>query len=267
MAMHAKNKLNHYVAASIACSPFAMLQLLFLSDPGGLGFLLFGYGIIWPVGLGVAFLWCVYLVAEILWRNKTSTGSGVPHFSFVGGVLLAGFFIPALLLRPVLEAVPSFCRATQVTRWNTSRGKFILVAVGTGTVNQYRFNGGYLNWTGDGRAGFSSLRLQPMEFQYDYYEPYHSGSMELLRNRIAESGILNSEINSVSRDMWSVLQQAATGREVKSSQGISDHVESHVADNWDAKIGGMIWLIALLVAFLIASRFTVYPTNTALRSD
>ena len=83
---------------------------------------------------------------------------------------------------------------------------------------------------------------------------------------MAESGIESAEINSVSRDIWAVLQQAAEGTKVKTDLGVMDDVESAIADNWDAKFGGMIWLIVLWVVFLIVSRFTIYPANGALHA-
>lgn len=266
MAEQAKHELNHFGAAFIACLPFAILQILFLSDTAGFEYILFGYGVIEPVSCMVAFLWLIYLIAEIVWRNKGTVGNRVPYFSVAGAILLAGFFLPGLLIRPVLETLPSFCRATQVTRWSTSGGDFILVAIGTGTVNKYRFDHGYMNWTGDGPAGFSSLHVQPIEFQYNYFEPHLRGSIELLRNRMANSGLEDAELDSVSSDIWSVLQQASEGTEVKTALGIMDNVESGVADGWDAKIGGMTWLIVLFAAFLIVSRFTIYPAQLIMRS-
>lgn len=267
MVDQANSGVNHYGAAFIAYLPFAGLQLLYLSDTNGLDYVLFGYSLIGTVSCMVAFAWVLYLIAEVVWRKKQPVRIGVPYFSFVGAVLLAGFFVPGILLRPVLEALPSFCRATQVTRWSTSKGDFILVLIGTGTVNQYRFDGGYMNWTGDGSAGFSSFHVQPIEFQYGYYEPHVRGSMELLRNRMAKSGIENSELNSVSSDIWTVLQQAAEDTEIKATIGIMENVDSAVADGWDAKIGGMIWLILLLVVFLTVSRWTIDPADAVLRRE
>lgn len=258
IADQVKSKLNHFNVAFVACLPFAGLQLLYLSDTNGFDYVLFGYSLIGTVGCMVAFTWVVYLIAEVSWRKNQSVRIGVPYFSFAGGVLLVLFFVPGLLLRPVLETIPSFCRVTQVTRWSTSKGEFILVASGTGTVNQHRLHGGYMNWTGDGSAGFSSFYVQPIEFQYNYYEPYFQGSMVLLRNRMAKSGIENSELNLVSSDIWSVLQQAAEGTEIKTAIGDMGNVESAVADGWDARIGGVIWLIVLLVVFLTVSRLTIF---------
>lgn len=248
--------------ALIACSPFVLLKLFYLADTNSLQYLLFGFGLIVPAGFVVAVLWFFYTLAEVAWRNKESVCCKVPCFGFAGALLVGGFFLPALLLRPTLETIPWFCRATQVTTWSTSEGDFILVAIGTGTIAHHQFDGGYLNWTGDGRSGFTSFHLKPIEFQYDYYQPHVHGSVELLRRRMANAGLEESDVNSISSDVWSVLQQAAAGTEISPAIGIVSNVESYVADEWDAKIGGMVWLFVLLVVFWLVSRLTTYSAKT-----
>ena len=248
---------NRIAASLIAAIPFVALQLAFLCDPYGLSMVMFGYGAIVVFAIGVFVAWLVYLGIEVWWRAKRHCTRGMPVFAGVGGVFLLLFFAPSMFLRPALLEIPTFCRATQAINWKTSTGEFILVLSGTGTTNNYRFTNGYMNWIGDGRAGFSSVHVNPIEFQYDYYEPHHSGSLSLLRRRMAASQLPDAELNTVSELVWDVLEQANRGDVISSPTATIDPVWSGVDDMWDAILGGWIWIFLLTVTFIVVGRFSL----------
>ena len=253
-----------------AAVPFLLLQAVFLSDPYGLSIVLFGYGAIFVAIFPVFVIWSVYTFIERRVRSVNNQAA-FPAFGVAGAPLLLGFFLPALLIHPIALRVPQFCRVTQAITWPTSRvdgdrapeHRFILVLIGKGTENRHSHHSGYLNWTGEGAAGFSSIRLQPIAFQYGYYEAYHPGDIELLRARLANASLSDDELQEIAADIWRVLRRAKDGLPIAANTGSVGAVHSHVDNEWDSILGGILWMVIVFVVFQIVGWRTLGQAHPA----
>ena len=252
-----------------AAAPFLTLQAAFLTDAYSWSVTLFGYGAI-VLAIGLAFLgWWTFFFIEYRWRLHAAE-KAFPAFSVVGAPMLLAFFLPAMLIRPFVMQIPDLCRATQSIQWSTSKPWpewknkhcFALVLVGTGTRSNHKFTDGYMNWTGSEPAGFTSVGFHPISFQYNYYEPLHDGTFELLRNRMSTSGIPETELDSISKDVWDLLSRVEQGQSVRAASGVVDAVWSDVDKQWDLFIGGWIWMVIVIVSFQVAGFSTIQSSAT-----
>lgn len=260
---------TRFLVAILAAAPFALLQLVFLSDSLQWAAFLFGYmGIV--LAAPVVFVgWAVYCFAEYRLR-RAKLGIAFPSFSIVGGLFLLAFFLPAIALNPILSKFPQFCRVTQSIEWSTSKPhsvrntkhSFVLVLVGTGTISNHHFTTGYMNWTGNEPAGFSSVDFNPVSFQERYNEPNQSGSRDYLVSRMSNSAIPEDELTAITNDLWGVLGRVNNGLAVDSTTGVVDDVYCHVDNQWDYLIGGWVWVFLLLGSFVVMGMRTMVMPNT-----
>ena len=239
--------------ALLAAAPFCLLQLAFLADSYNWAVFLFGYmGIVMAapvtfVGLAV----CAFTE----YRVRRSAGvKTTPSFAVTGGLLLLAFFLPAIVANPILLNLPQFCRVTQSIEWHTTKPhpewntnhSFVLVVIGTGTSSQHEFSSGYMNWTGNERAGFSSIRFNPLSFD----------ATELV-DRMTASGLADDEIATLSDDIWTTCTQIDAEGSVTSKSGVIDPIYCHVDDQWDYIIGGWVWIILLCLSFMLIGYNTI----------
>lgn len=239
--------------ALLVATPFCLLQLGFLTDPYNWAVFLFGYmGIVMAAPVVFAGL-AVFAFAEFRVRRSANVRT-TPSFAIGGGLLLLAFFVPAIVAYPILLKFPQFCRVTQSIEWDTTKPNpewntnhsFILVVIGTGTPSQHQFSSGYMNWTGNEPAGFSSIQFNPLSF--DATELVH---------RISASGLADDEIATLSDDIWATCVQIDTDGSVASKSGVVDSIYCHVDDQWDYTIGGWIWIILVCLAFMLIGYKTI----------
>ncbi|MCP3928645.1 MAG: hypothetical protein GY705_06040 [Bacteroidetes bacterium] len=248
----------------IAAFPFIFLQLAFLKDSYQWSVYLFGYMGIISVAVIVFLGWCVYCFAEYRLRLKNNIRS-FPSFSLLGGILLLAFFLPAIVVNPIALNIPSLCRVTQSIEWPTSKlykerksnHSFILVLIGKGSKDNHKFTTGYMNWTGKEPAGFTSINLNSISFQERYYKDNISGNKEYLRTRMANSGTPDEELEKIATDVWNLLSLAENEMDLHSKIGDISNIYSHVDDEWDYIIGGIIWILITLFVFIYMGRRTI----------
>lgn len=253
--------------ALVAASPYVALQAAtVLLD---LAFL-FAYGLFNVAIPVIAIVWLLHFAIEVKWRRRLLPGfRRVPWLALAAGLALPFFLSTGAWIRPIVMDVPSWCRASQTVEWTTSlphpeleRHSFTLVLVGTGTRNEYRFSTGYLNWTGTEPAGFTSVRLNPIAFQYEYYEPHHDGTLQLLRQRIGDSRLPDGKVDRIAEQIWDVLIQGQEGHELKAPDANVEAVRSAPSKQQDVTLGGLIWMTAILLALQIVGQLTLGPFGT-----
>ena len=239
--------------ALLAAGPFCLLQFAFLADSYGWVEFLFGYMGIVIAATAVLFGLAVYAFIEYRVRRAANVRR-IPSFALAGGLLLLAFFVPAIVANPILLNFPQFCRVTQSIEWNTTKPhpewttnhSFILVLFGSGTANQHQFSSGYMNWTGNEPAGFSSIQFNPLSFN----------ATELV-NRMSASGLPDDEIETLSDDIWRTCTQIDTDGSVTSKSGVIDSIYCHVGDQWDYTIGGWAWVILTCLSFMFIGFKTI----------
>ncbi len=257
---------RRFAVSAVAAVPFLALQAAFMAVDSSFqifGIAILEFGII-PVAIPVFFAWCVYLGIEYWWRLK-SREKKVLAFGWTGGLFLLGFLLPAAAVRPLLEQIPRLCRATQAIAWTTSlpdprwngNHRFVLVLIGTGTRENHRFTSAYLDWSGEANAEFTSIRLEPLSFQYDNYQRHHVLSAQALRERLSESGLPTAELDAISHDLMQVLENAARDKPIVAQLAKVRQVESSLEDDPDLVLGGVIWMVALFAVFQYVGYLTV----------
>jgi hypothetical protein len=247
----------------VAASPLLFLQMAFIGDPDG-WFVAFRYGAFSATVVLVMIGWCGYTFIEYRWRVRKGESSD-PLYGAISAPLLLTFFVPSIVVSPLVRQMPQLCRVTQSINWTTSvpnpqwasNHSFVLVLSGSGTTEDYCFTHGFMNWTGDESAGLTSVDFSPISFQYDYYEPSHPGSLEVLRKRMSAANIPKDELDVLSAEIWNLLQRVNQRNTVGSTSGVVDDIYCEVDGEWDFVIGGVIWMVIVFFAFQIVGLLTI----------
>lgn len=246
--------------------PLALLQAWYISNVTGWEDL-FSYGgffVILPVTL---LLWLAFLIAEcVIRRNIESAAARLPWFAFVAFVFLLLFFVAGPIFRPLVLKVPAWCRVYQITEIPTTRPdnryggdhSFALVLTGRGNRTDHRFTGGYLNWTGEESAGYTfDLDEQTFSHWVAYDQISTPASKQVLCQRISNAGLDPDETEQICAGIWQVMQQATAGNPVMPSLGNTGPVEEAPFGHEDIALGGVVWIVLLLGAFLTTAQLSL----------
>lgn len=253
----------------VASLPFLILQLIYLSDVHGWNLAL-SYGLFFWVVLAVFAVWLVCAIIEYRKRLDLSPVIfRVPWFSLGSFVFLVTFFHVGKWARPIVLQVPAWCRVSQGIEWYTSKANkkyggthsYILVLTGRGNSSQHDFTSGYLNWTGDQAAGFSSVNPDGLTFSYwvGYDHITIPASLDVLRERIRSSGIPEEEVIRISTEIWEVIDQAGRGSAVMARSGTVDPIWEAPFDHEEAVLGAFIWMALLFGTFQFISWRSLPP--------
>jgi len=243
----------------LAVFPLLILKLIFLSDVQGWSVAL-GYGLIvlaFPAGiLGLL----AFVGVESYLRNKYLTGiQRFPWFTPIVAAALLTFFYVGEWAKPVVIRNPQWCRVNQVIEWTKPNGRFVLVLVGRGNVVDHEVSSAYLNWSGDEPAGISDIDFKPIRFGWweGYDHVFVDATPDELRKRLAPSGLSADQVDTLTSAIWDVLQQANDGESVSSSTAKVDPVWEAPFGDEHVKLGGVVWMIVLLMLFLTIGQLTV----------
>lgn len=269
--MEAKQQYPRSILGLLAALPFLIPQLIYLSDIHGWNVAL-SYGLFFAVYGGAFVLLLIYGAIEVRKRRKfTSAAYRAPWFSFAGFAFLISFFLVGEWVRPLVLQVPAWSRVNQVIRWQTSlpdekyggTHSFILVLVGRGNISQHEFVSGYLNWTGDGPAGFSNISPDDGTFSYAGGANYHAipASVDVLQDRIKNSKIPEQEVFQISREIWTAFTQAKENKIVSVENGKVEPLWEAPFDQEDTVLGASIWMLFLLGSFQVISWQSIPLTN------
>ena len=248
----------------LAAAPYLLLQLIIAGDPGILA--AFAYFFLPALVILIVF-WFVYLFVELRWLHQSRLAEKrAPEFSIVGAVALLIMFPMYEWARPYVMDVPEWCRVSQTARWEASsenlryraNDALILVLSGQGNREEHRFTGGYLNWTGEGKAGFARMQLDPLQFGRGYHDALKPGTHDGLRANLALTGLPPKEVDQLANSIWLTLETASTNSVVAAVDGQTSDLFEAVADYQNFRLGGAVWTIGLLLIFgCIARRAAV----------
>lgn len=244
------------IASFFLAFPWLLPQWIFCSDPSPWLYYLFGYRVIEFVEIATATIVILCMWVENRWRGR----NGLPPFpaiSCTAGFFMATFFIPGLVLSPLLSHFPRACLVSQTAKWETPRGTFFLVLEGRGTEADHEFTNGYLNYSGDAVAGFRGIRFHPIQFQNDYFEDYEVGTEALLERRLENDELKGVDLERLSHDIWKVLNSAGRGEKLRVALGTLDTLKCGVDPNISWMAGGSLWSVLLLVAFQVVGRLSL----------
>lgn len=155
----------------------------------------------------------------------------------------------------------------QIVRWETSKPKekysgmhqYVLVLIGRGNASKHDFVSGYLNWSGQEAAGFSSVK--PSKEVLSYYGGANYSeipmSLPVIRERILSSGIPEEEVERISKEIFDVIWQAGKSKRIEAKSGEIDSLWEAPFDQEDTILGASIWIVLLLGSFQIVAFRTI----------
>ncbi|MCP5548763.1 MAG: hypothetical protein H7A50_15460 [Akkermansiaceae bacterium] len=253
----------------VAALPFLVPQLIYISDIHGWNVAL-SYGLFFLVVPAAFVVWIVYAVVETQKRRLLSpTAYRAPWFSIGGIVFLVTFFHVGQWAQPLALKVPAWCRVNQVIEWNTSKPdekhggthSYVLVLVGRGNIAEHDFTSGYLNWTGDQPAGFSDVDPDDRTFSHwvGYDHVTIPATLDVLRERVRNSGIPEDEVTRISGEIWEVIEQAGSDSPVNVRSGSVEPVWEAPFDHEETILGASIWMALLVGSFQVISWRSLPP--------
>lgn len=260
-----------------AALPFLLPQLIYILDIHGWNVAL-SYGLFFLVVPAAFVVWIVYAVVETRKRRLLSpTAYRAPWFSIGGLVFLVTFFYVAQWAQPLVLKVPAWCRVNQVIEWNTSKPNekyggthsYVLVLVGRGNIAEHDFTSGYLNWTGDQPAGFSDVDPDDRTFSHwvGYDDVTIPAALDVLRERVRNSGIPEDEVTRISSEIWEVIEQAGSDSPVNVRTGSVEPVWEAPFDHEETILGASIWMALLVGSFQVISWRSLPPRNQLAEQD
>ena len=247
--------LSRFQAAGIptvAALPWLLLMLILLSDVQKWAVeLSHGLAVLVVPAGGVALL--VFGIAEARFRGKHLAGAQqLTWFTPIVAIGLLTFFFVGEWAKPIVMRNPQWCRVYQGIEWTVSDDEsFALMLWGRGNAAEHEFRSAYLNWSGDEPAGISSIELRPIRFKSV------DATLDKLRKRLAESGLPGERLDSLAPAIWDVLQQANDGKPISASAATVDPVQDQPRGDEHVVLGGVIWMLALVSAFLIVGQLTL----------
>ncbi len=269
--IEARKRMPRTIIGLLAALPFLIPQLIYLSDIHSWNVAL-SYGLFFLVVPAAFALWIVYAVLESRRRRGFSpTAYRAPWFAFGGLLFLITFFHVGEWAKPMVLRVPAWCRVNQVIKWNTSKPdekyggteSYVLVLVGRGNIARHDFTSGYLNWTGDQPAGFSDVDPEDRTFSYwiGYDHVTIPATLDVLRERVRNSGIPEEEVTRISGEIWQIIEQAGSESPIMAQSGSVDTIWEEPFDHEETVLGASIWIALLLGSFQIISWCSLYPTK------
>lgn len=270
-ADQASKSIPRAVVGLVAALPFLIPQLIYLSDIDGWNVAL-SYGLFFLVVPAAFAVWIVYAVLESRKRRGFSPEAfRGPWFAFGGLVFLITFFHVGEWSKPLVLKVPTWCRVNQVIKWDTSKPdekyggteSYVLVLVGRGNIAKHDFTSGYLNWTGDQPAGFSDVDPDARTFSHwiGYDHVTIPATLDVLRERVRNSGIPEEEVTRISGEIWEIIEQAGSDSPVMARSGSVDPVWEAPFDHEETVLGASIWMVLLLGSFQVISWCSLPPVK------
>ncbi|MGD1979381.1 MAG: hypothetical protein PVJ98_08315 [Akkermansiaceae bacterium] len=267
----ASKRIPRAVIGLVAALPFLIPQLIYISDVHGWNVSL-SYGLFFLVVPAAFVAWIVYAVIETRKRRVLFPAAfRAPWFSFGALVFLITFFHVGEWARPMVLKVPAWSRVNQVIEWNTSKPNekyggthsYVLVLVGRGNIANHDFTSGYLNWTGDQPAGFSDVDPDDQTFSHwvGYDHVTIAATLDVLRERVRNSGIPEEEVIRISGEIWEVIEQAGSDSSVMANSGSVDPIWEAPFDHQETVLGASIWMALLIGSFQIISWRSLPPTK------
>jgi len=269
--MEEKPKCPRLIAGLLAALPFLIPQLIYLSNIHGWNVAL-SYGLIFVALVAPFVLLLVYALIEKKIRKRfTKDAHQTPWFSIIGLAFVVSFFFTESAARPFVLKIPDWCRVHQVVRWETSKAQekysgmhhYVLVLIGRGNVSEHQFISGYLNWSGDEAAGFSSVK--PSAEVLSYYGGANYSeiplSLSVIKERIKNSGIPGKEVNEISNEIFDTIRQARDNKPIEALSGEIDPLWEAPFSHEDTVLGASIWMLFLVGSFQIVAFTTLPPAS------
>ncbi len=272
-----RKRIPRAIIGLVAALPFLVPQLIYISDIHGWNVAL-SYGLFFLVVPAAFVVWIVYAVVETQKRKLLSpTAYCAPWFSIGGIVFLATFFHVGQWAQPLVLKVPAWCRVNQVIEWNTTKPdekyggthSYVLVLVGRGNIAEHDFTSGYLNWTGDQPAGFSDVDPDDRTFSHwvGYDHVTIPATLDVLRERVRNSGIPEDEVTRISGEIWEVVEQAGSDSPVNVRSGSVEPMWEAPFDHEETILGASIWMALLVGSFQVISWRSLPPIKQLAEQD
>ena len=240
--------------------PLVVPMLIVLTDINGFAIAL-AYGLIVPVMIIVIVVAIIYLAAEAMKRKRFKEKKHrVASFWLLGVVCCVALpFFPGML-RPLVMTNPKWCRVSQVIDWETSakdaegdwQESYVLVLNGRGNLKNHTLDYGWLNWTGEGAAGFSDVNAAEMELSMPG-EGYESvdvpATFESIQERMMNSGLPAEEVDAIAADMMAVLELAQRGEPISSRLAEVDPMHEMTWDGEDELFGIWLWILMVFGSY------------------
>ena len=256
------------VLAFVVALPLVLPMLIVLTDVHGWAIVL-AYGLIQLVFVVVVIGWVVGLVVELVLRKRFRLKrQRVAWYSIVTVVCLILLpFLPGAL-EPWILKNPKWSRVVQSVHWQTSSMKpedegvnrFVLVLAGRGNLKDHKLSSGWLNWTGEGPAGFSKVNAakmecsQPSEGHQTVMVPL---TLEGLVENIMQSGLPEEEVNRIASEMFSTLQEAHRGEPIVTRSGEVNEMAEMTWDQEEEIFGILLWIMIVTGSFQWIARLTL----------
>ena len=264
-------RMSRAVIGLVAALPFLIPQLIYISDVHGWNVSL-SYGLFFLIVPAAFVAWIVYTVIETRKRRALFPAAfQAPWFAIGGLAFLFTFFHIGLWARPLVLKVPAWCRVNQVIEWNTSKPdekyggteSYVLVLVGRGNITNHDFTSGYLNWTGDQAAGFSTVDPEDRTFSHwvGYDHVTIPATLDVLRERVRNSGIPEEEVTRISGEIWEAIEQAGSDSPVMVRSGAVDPIWEAPFGHEETVLGASVWMALLLGSFQLISWRSLPPRN------
>lgn len=260
--------LHPQVFGFVASLPLVLPVLILVSDLDGWTVAL-SYGAFGIFFAAIILGWIGYLIAELVLRKRFSNArKRAPVFAITAffAVIALPFFIIAM--EPLVLMNPKWSRVSQVVRWTTSKEneeyggyhRFILVMTGRGNLKQHTMTSGWLNWTGDERAGFSGVNASEMEVSVPgkgWKTDDYPATPSVLRERLAHSGLPDEEVGRISDEILLLMGQAKRKESLGCATGEMDPMAEMVWDNEAEVLGIWLWILFVFGSFQLLARVSL----------
>lgn len=232
----------------LAASPLLIAMATYIRDVNYWNVEL-SYGLIYVV-IPISFAILVgFAYTEARLRNRLfSALRRFPWFSTIYLLGLLTFFSVAEWARPFVLQKPDWCRVSQTIRWEDEDDSwYVLVLGGTGNSTEHALEWGYLN-TSDPVSSIPAINLRPIRF--GDADASLTATRRILQSPTAEA----ASTTIIAEDIWRLLKCANNREPLSSSDGIVAPLFVAPDADWDARIGGVAWMLCVLSAFIIVSQ-------------
>ncbi|QDU94393.1 hypothetical protein [Lignipirellula cremea] len=251
----------------LAALPLLAMQAVYLGDLDSWLTALFGYDAIYLVVGCVAVGWAVFAALEWSFRRTVCETKGV-WFALAGIPCLLGFFLPASLCMPVLERMPAYCLISQDVVWeagplqdSSQDRQLFTLRLESGDKPYPQFARGNLTWLDGYQARILQLEFQPLVDPDAYPGSSKALTIDLLRQHLAGDILAEREQDAIASDIWLLLQRVEAGQPVACQLGEVGPVISQIDNHWNYYLGGLVWMVGVLVLFLVVGYYTVKRTT------